>query len=963
MLAQRAARRQDPTGRSNRNTVGVPKVLLSWTLLVGLLGAAAASLSPGRADADGVVNTFTSEVGCWAADWYSVGLLGDGAGTIALRPAPGPVAVATLTWTGRDDLTPDLATVRGRADSELTINGVVVQGTQPPGDPGWAPRGGEDWYTWSVSLGPDGVDLLSETTTQLDISGWDTLGNIENNGALLTVIYDTSPCAQATVIDEYQGVDYFYHGADPATGTVFIPVFSSSEETTIRLPFGLAGSDVNSPVCRGVALWFTAGQGATPPYEAFDLVDTTSGIGVGVNATGIYDAFDGVEIVNDPFQNAVPDCSPVLNPVPDAPYQPGHLYPGGALDSPFEAVSISPPSFQPDISLSIIEVSIPPNTDWIGFQLESEPDQRGESGAWIATEAILRPVPGALGDTAWFDKNGNCLQDPGEVGVSGVQVDLFRQDAAGNRAPYLDLRPTPEPNPATTNALGRYLFTGLPAGTFELDFTIPPEWSFTEANCGADDVIDSDAVAAPGSLVGNTGPILMPGDIGDLTWDVGLLRPSDVELAKLVALDPTGPFSDSVTAEVGDTAWFRVDISVAVEDANGLPYADALGLVVADVLPPGLTLVGGSPNFGTYDIATNTWTIGDLVTGSEISLLLQVEITQPGSFRNVAEVTAQDNEDTDSTPNNGEVDPPEDDFDDAWILVDTASIGDYVWLDANNDGCQGAQEVGISGVTVILLKDGVPVETQLTNADGGYLFDGLTPGNYTVSFGSVPGLGRAPIEACATGGDADDSNPVDSAVTIVGDEAILTIDHGLVPLSSIGDRVFLDANGDGCQGNDPNELNLAGVTVYLLQDGLVLATTTTDVDGLYLFTGLPPGTYTVEVDQAQLLGAGNPNGADLPATLSPVDACGDDTIDSDGVTVVVDLPPGTNDTSIDFGVVPPPPPPLGPTTTGPPSPPGPIAFTGGSDYGIYIGGLLTLLGAMLLAYRKLLPLEFAANER
>lgn len=55
---------------------------------------------------------------------------------------------------------------------------------------------------------------------------------------------------------------------------------------------------------------------------------------------------------------------------------------------------------------------------------------------------------------------------------------------------------------------------------------------------------------------------------------------------------------------------------------------------------------------------------------------------------------------------------------------------------------------------------------------------------------------------------------------------------------SIGDYVWYDYDLDGLQ--DPGEPGLPGVTVTLHHFGSgVVATTTTDVNGLYSFTGLP----------------------------------------------------------------------------------------------------------------------------
>ncbi len=69
----------------------------------------------------------------------------------------------------------------------------------------------------------------------------------------------------------------------------------------------------------------------------------------------------------------------------------------------------------------------------------------------------------------------------------------------------------------------------------------------------------------------------------------------------------------------------------------------------------------------------------------------------------------------------------------------------------------------------------------------------------------------------------------------------------------IGDRVWLDVNGDGLFGSPIvdrpeflSEPGLAGVTVTLLNgSGAVLQSTTTDPNGLYALTNLGPGTYVL----------------------------------------------------------------------------------------------------------------------
>ena len=122
------------------------------------------------------------------------------------------------------------------------------------------------------------------------------------------------------------------------------------------------------------------------------------------------------------------------------------------------------------------------------------------------------------------------------------------------------------------------------------------------------------------------------------------------------------------------------------------------------------------------------------------------------------------------------------------------------------------------------------------------------------------------------------------------------IDAGIMPLSKLGDTVFLDCNGDGVQ--NPTEEGVSGIKVELFDnDDNLIMITTTDANGKYVFDGIFPGDYYVRFI----------NG-DFEFTLNGVG--GDSTLDSDvdnsngpGTTALVNLSPGECDiSSFDAGL-------------------------------------------------------------
>jgi hypothetical protein len=119
----------------------------------------------------------------------------------------------------------------------------------------------------------------------------------------------------------------------------------------------------------------------------------------------------------------------------------------------------------------------------------------------------------------------------------------------------------------------------------------------------------------------------------------------------------------------------------------------------------------------------------------------------------------------------------------------------------------------------------------------------------------------------------------------------------ILPLSSIGDRVWRDTNVNGQQ--DEGEAGVAGVVVELFASvdgqpsGTVLATTSTDSDGNYSFQNLQPGDYIVKFTA--------PEGARFTLANQGDDASDSDA-DTSGYTASYTLAPGESTNTADAGL-------------------------------------------------------------
>ena len=149
-----------------------------------------------------------------------------------------------------------------------------------------------------------------------------------------------------------------------------------------------------------------------------------------------------------------------------------------------------------------------------------------------------------------------------------------------------------------------------------------------------------------------------------------------------------------------------------------------------------------------------------------------------------------------------------------------------------------------------------------TDAKGGYTFDNLPAlpdgQSYTVAIDQEASkTALAPYVPTTPGqgdraGDSSTWSASSQGLTKDGDRDP-TLDFGfvnkpnppVVKTYAIGDKVWIDKNRNGVQ--DGGEKPLVGVKVELLDgSGKVVATTTTDSNGRYVFDSLPAGAYQVK---------------------------------------------------------------------------------------------------------------------
>ena len=413
----------------------------------------------------------------------------------------------------------------------------------------------------------------------------------------------------------------------------------------------------------------------------------------------------------------------------------------------------------------------------------------------------------------------------------------------------------------------------------QLTFTI--NWSVT-GNEPADNTVIVDQVPFGVRFVSATGGGVFDPVAGTITWNLGNLVtpqsgsvsfvgtvnkdfPNGLDITNRVTISDYKPGKEKTATTVttvvqtpegsiGDTVWYDANNNGIQEP--GEPGIPNVGLLLYRAGPDNLcntaddVAVGNAAtnSAGKYlfdALAAGKYCVKVIDATVPVGLVLTHAPTQP---INLAEGQNYRDADFGYGP-----------------LTGTGVIGDRVWSDADGDGVQDPGEVGIGNVTLNLLSagpdgrcntaDDVVVGTKTTAADGSYpyLFTGVAPGRYCVR---VTDTNNVLTGLTLTGG----VNP-HGLITLAAGGAYLNADFGYRGTTNyvgrIGDLVFYDGNRNGVYEPGPIERGVGGVTLNLVAPGpdnvfgtaddAVIASTTTDANGAYLFSGLPDGQYQVIV--------------------------------------------------------------------------------------------------------------------
>ena len=484
------------------------------------------------------------------------------------------------------------------------------------------------------------------------------------------------------------------------------------------------------------------------------------------------------------------------------------------------------------------------------------------AGAGVDAEPIAASNTGSawVGNRIWNDENGNGWQDRGETGVADVNVLLFEE---GNSTAIASM---------TTGSTGLFNFQNLPGGIYTIEVDAPTGWTITTPNVISNDVGDSDADTS-----GVIGPFeLAEGEI-NTNLDVGL-RADDFVQTAWVGNRVWNDFNANGRQDVGESGVAGVEVHLLAQgsiDPIASAITNANGLYNFLYVAPGeysiQVIAPQSATFTTANVGPNN--VGD--SDADENGIISSIVLDPG-----------------------EVDTNQD-----VGLVFPSRIGNRVWNDSNGDGWQSLGELGVANVEVSLFEQGssTAVRTALTSSQGLYNFTDVLPGTYTLKF--TPPEEWTFTTAINTGslvGNSDaDANGVIGPFTVGSGEINTNLDAGLLAAdflapARVGNRVWNDFNQNGLQ--DADELGIHGVEVRLIQDGEVepIQTEVTNLQGLFNFKDVAPGTYTIE--------AIAPENFEFTSN-SLISGVLNSDVNALGISESFDLAPGEINTNLDVGLI------------------------------------------------------------
>lgn len=497
---------------------------------------------------------------------------------------------------------------------------------------------------------------------------------------------------------------------------------------------------------------------------------------------------------------------------------------------------------------------------------EASVNVKGESN-----KVGLRLSANTVSGKVWNDVNKNGVQDAGELPLENVPVYLSTS-STNISGSYLK-------GSTVTKADGSYSFEGVAASTSGITYYVIVDpnalitdesqgiYQFSPRLQGTDATKDSNFFAKDNSSIngkshtfGYSNPITMyeESNYSNIDAGVSLLRGT---IGDKVWLD-TNKDGYQQRAEPG-----LAGVKVELLKENGGNYEVVPGAAAVDAqgspLTNNLTGADGTYFFHDLDLKTNYKVRFTLPSGYSFTESKPDNTTLNSTIDTIS-CSGTIFTGTGEAVNLGtnETAAKRTDVDAGAIIANGFHIEGRVWIDDNDDGIKNAAESynGENGLTVSVISEDTQAEVGRTQvqADGTYMVDGLSEGNYKVKFTLPDGTPwkytipktydiydiaasnrYSTVTPDAANGKLGEYN---QTVTLNSDKPTAWLYVGLaLPKVNVKGTVWNDVDIDGTMQS--NDQKISGVKASLYkEDGTFINNTTTGSDGTYAFYNVPGNT-------------------------------------------------------------------------------------------------------------------------
>lgn len=459
------------------------------------------------------------------------------------------------------------------------------------------------------------------------------------------------------------------------------------------------------------------------------------------------------------------------------------------------------------------------------------------TGSTIANKDFLFSLYSKILGNVWIDKNGSGAMDSGEAAKTGVQLTLACAAPVSAEwwAAYT-------PRTLAPNAAGAYEFANLWPGTYTVTLEAAETGALT-------DYLRTNIGSAKVTQVGQNQwqwQVVVESTSQNRA-DYGMVKPSTLSVdffhdANNNQAKGTGEGS------IGTATLTRTGVSgsMAAYTATQALAADGSGHSFTGLLPGSYSLTLTEVEAGWLRTCFTSGSLS-LSSGSGAATMAA------GSTERSYTITIADT-DGSGIAATGAV---------AGYAA-PGTIGGQVFHDINQNQAVGTGEDPISGVTATLSKrvggsyvgSFTPAHSTAVNEDGVFSFGNLLPGSYQVTFS---GINDAAWLTTTANGKTQDTGTAKAAsfarsprcwtIELTSDGQAVVVDTGLVKPATLAGAVWKDADANGSFNS---ESWYSGLTVNLYAgtgtsgtpvDSATTATTT----GAFSFTGLYPGSYTLQL--------------------------------------------------------------------------------------------------------------------